>query len=113
MTIAELRRVLEQVEEQEGCGPDTVIHLNDTGSCFLEEPVLGVAMQATEPVLLIQSAHATDLARSYYRACRDSSSSLRLGHPTRRGHLLDTRPPIPTPASPSCSRQDEALLVGA
>lgn len=113
MTIAELRRILDTVEEQEGCGPNTLISLSDTGSCFLEEPVVGVATQGTEPVILIQTAYATEVAHCYYRGDHVSNPSLRLAHATRPGHLLDTSPSAPYPASPSPSRSEEGLLVGA
>lgn len=55
MTIAELRRMLDTMEEQYGVGPHTPICLDDTGSCFLEDPVLAVESQGTDPLILIQS----------------------------------------------------------
>ncbi len=110
MTIAELRRILDTVEEQDGCGPDTSISLSDTGSCFLEEPVVGVATQGSEPVVLIQTAYAADAAHCYYRGDHTGHPSLRLTHETRPGHLLQTSPRTPAPTSPSPSRSTEILL---
>ena len=65
MTIAELRRMLDAIEEQEGVGPHTPICLDDTGSCFLEDPVLAVESVGADPLILIQTVTKRDMADRY------------------------------------------------
>ena len=65
MTIAELKHLLDAIEEREGLGPNTPVWLADTGSCFLEEPALAVDTHGKDPLVLIKRLASTDLAERF------------------------------------------------